>query len=134
MDAIFRPTVSFSQAVIHPHEEDVFQIFGRAGNDPVLSDSDGNVIEQRLAQFLSPVARDIGLGQIGPDQPDSAIDIESHSTGTDDGRVVVREALVDKLLGVKFTLVPYSKDPAPQRLEHSGPRPELVPQDEGSAQ
>ncbi len=50
------------------------------------------------------------------------------------GRVVVREALVDKLLGVKFTLVPYSKDPAPQRLEHSGPRPELVPSDEGSAQ
>lgn len=48
------------------------------------------------------------------------------------GRVVVREALVDKLLGVKFTLVPYSKDPAPQRFEHSGTRPELVPQNEGS--
>ena len=50
------------------------------------------------------------------------------------GRVVVREALVDKLMNVEFTLVPYSKDPAPQRLEHSGPRPELVPQDEGGAQ
>lgn len=36
------------------------------------------------------------------------------------GEVVVREALVQKLLGVKFTLVPYSRDPAPERLEHSG--------------
>ena len=36
------------------------------------------------------------------------------------GEVVVREALVEKLLGVRFTLVPYSRDPAPERLEHSG--------------
>ncbi len=36
------------------------------------------------------------------------------------GEVVVREALIEKLLGVKFTLVPYSRDPAPKRLEHSG--------------
>ncbi|MEL7341960.1 MAG: PAS domain-containing protein, partial [Bacteroidota bacterium] len=38
------------------------------------------------------------------------------------GEVVVREALVEKLMGVKFTLVPYSRDPAPERLEHSGDR------------
>jgi regulator of protease activity HflC (stomatin/prohibitin superfamily) len=38
------------------------------------------------------------------------------------GEVVVREALVEKLLGVKFTFVPYSRDPAPERLEHSGTR------------
>lgn len=36
------------------------------------------------------------------------------------GEVVVREALVQKLLGVNFTLVPYSRDPSPERLEHSG--------------
>ena len=36
------------------------------------------------------------------------------------GEVVVREALIEKLLGVSFTLVPYSRDPAPERLEHSG--------------
>ena len=36
------------------------------------------------------------------------------------GEVVVREALIQKLLGVRFTFVPYSKDPAPKRLEHSG--------------
>ncbi len=36
------------------------------------------------------------------------------------GEVVVREALVEKLLGVQFTFVPYSRDPAPKRLEHSG--------------
>jgi regulator of protease activity HflC (stomatin/prohibitin superfamily) len=36
------------------------------------------------------------------------------------GAVVVREALVEKLLQVQFTLVPYSRDPAPERFEHSG--------------
>lgn len=36
------------------------------------------------------------------------------------GEVVVREALIQKLMDVTFTLVPYSRDPAPQRLEHSG--------------
>jgi regulator of protease activity HflC (stomatin/prohibitin superfamily) len=35
------------------------------------------------------------------------------------GAVVVREALIQKLTGIRFTLVPYSRDPAPQRLEHS---------------
>ena len=38
------------------------------------------------------------------------------------GEVVVREALVEKLLGVQFTLLPYSRDPSPERLEHSGER------------
>jgi regulator of protease activity HflC (stomatin/prohibitin superfamily) len=43
------------------------------------------------------------------------------------GEVVVREALVEKLLGVNFTLVPYSRDPAPERLEHSGSSGVLEP-------
>ena len=43
------------------------------------------------------------------------------------GEVVVREALVEKLLGVSFTLVPYSRDPAPERLEHSGSAGALQP-------
>ncbi len=43
------------------------------------------------------------------------------------GEVVVREALVEKLLGVKFTFVPYSRDPAPERLEHSGSRESVTP-------
>ena len=43
------------------------------------------------------------------------------------GEVVVREALVEKLLGVNFTLVPYSRDPAPERLEHSGSAGALRP-------
>jgi regulator of protease activity HflC (stomatin/prohibitin superfamily) len=34
------------------------------------------------------------------------------------GEVVVREALVQKLATVTFTLLPYSRDPAPTRLEH----------------
>jgi len=34
------------------------------------------------------------------------------------GRVVVREALIEKLKSIRFTLVPYSRDPAPKRLEH----------------
>jgi len=36
------------------------------------------------------------------------------------GRVVVREALIQKLATIRFTLVPYSRDPQPKRLEHSG--------------
>ena len=50
------------------------------------------------------------------------------------GQIVVREALIKKLLGVNFTLVPYSRDPAPQRLEHSGTQPALVPVSEGGDQ
>ncbi len=38
------------------------------------------------------------------------------------GEVVVREAIIEKLLGITFTLVPYSRDPQPQRLEHSDAR------------
>jgi membrane protease subunit HflC len=34
------------------------------------------------------------------------------------GDVVVREALVKKLTSIEFTLVPYSRDPQPTRLEH----------------
>jgi membrane protease subunit HflC len=34
------------------------------------------------------------------------------------GRVVVREALIKKLLNVKFTMLPYSRDPEPRRIEH----------------
>jgi regulator of protease activity HflC (stomatin/prohibitin superfamily) len=34
------------------------------------------------------------------------------------GEVVVREALIEKLASIRFTFVPYSRDPAPQRLEH----------------
>ena len=35
------------------------------------------------------------------------------------GRVVVREALIQKLSNIHFTLVPYSRDPEPKRLEHT---------------
>lgn len=38
------------------------------------------------------------------------------------GEVVVREALVEKLKSVAFTLIPYSRDPAPARLEHEDAR------------
>ena len=41
------------------------------------------------------------------------------------GRVVVREALIEKLTGIRFTLVPYSRDPMPKRLEHSGTKGDL---------
>ena len=38
------------------------------------------------------------------------------------GRVVVREALIEKLARISFTMVPYSRDPMPKRLEHSDAR------------
>ncbi|MCB9914123.1 MAG: hypothetical protein H6828_03110 [Planctomycetes bacterium] len=34
------------------------------------------------------------------------------------GSVVVREALIAKLASIRFTLVPYNRDPSPKRLEH----------------
>ncbi len=34
------------------------------------------------------------------------------------GEVVVREAIINKLLNIQFTLVPYSRDSEPKRLEH----------------
>lgn len=43
------------------------------------------------------------------------------------GQVVVREALVKKLLGIHFRLMPYSRDPAPRRLEYSGDRNDAPP-------
>lgn len=49
------------------------------------------------------------------------------------GEVVVREALIEKLTGIRFTLLPYSRDPQPQRLEHVGTNPagRLVAPQEG---
>jgi membrane protease subunit HflC len=38
------------------------------------------------------------------------------------GEVVVREAIIQKLLAIDFTLMPYSRDPQPKRLEHSDAR------------
>jgi hypothetical protein len=49
--------------------------------------------------------------------------IESKALALEErGEVVVREAIIEKLLGITFTLVPYSRDPQPQRLEHSDAR------------
>ena len=49
--------------------------------------------------------------------------IESRAKALEErGSVVVREALVEKLATVSFTLVPYSRDPAPKRLEHQDAR------------
>jgi hypothetical protein len=39
------------------------------------------------------------------------------------GEMPVRAALVRKLAGIQFDLVPYSRDPAPQRVEYEGPGP-----------
>jgi len=36
------------------------------------------------------------------------------------GRVVVREALIENLAKIRFTLIPYSRDAAPDRFEHTG--------------
>jgi hypothetical protein len=36
------------------------------------------------------------------------------------GRVVVREALIEKLSKIHFTLIPYNRDPSPRRLELLG--------------
>lgn len=36
------------------------------------------------------------------------------------GEILVREALAAKLAGIKFTIVPYRRDPAPVRIEHIG--------------
>ncbi|MFT5048778.1 MAG: regulator of protease activity HflC (stomatin/prohibitin superfamily) [Chlamydiales bacterium] len=38
------------------------------------------------------------------------------------GQVVVREAIIQKLRDITFTLVPYSRDPMPKRLEHMDAR------------
>ena len=38
------------------------------------------------------------------------------------GEVVVREAIIQKLMNIQFTLVPYSRDPMPKRLEHADAR------------
>ncbi|QDU66516.1 SPFH domain-containing protein [Engelhardtia mirabilis] len=47
--------------------------------------------------------------------------VEARATAlAERGEVVVREAIIDKLRQIRFTFVPYSRDPAPQRLEHSG--------------
>jgi regulator of protease activity HflC (stomatin/prohibitin superfamily) len=37
------------------------------------------------------------------------------------GEVVVREAIVEQLARISFTFLPYSRDPAPERLEISNP-------------
>lgn len=34
------------------------------------------------------------------------------------GEVIVREALIEKLASIRFSFMPYSRDPSPKRLEH----------------
>lgn len=38
------------------------------------------------------------------------------------GEVVVREAIIQKLASIDFTLIPYNRDPSPKRLEHTDAR------------
>lgn len=51
----------------------------------------------------------------------------------DRGRVVVREALIGKLSQISFTFLPYSRDPAPQRLEHIQSTGDLTEQSASSS-
>lgn len=47
------------------------------------------------------------------------------------GEVVVREALIQRLAGIRFTLAPYSRDSAPTRIEYedkTGREPRPLPQ------
>lgn len=49
--------------------------------------------------------------------------IESRAKALEErGAVVVREAIIQKLLDVTFTLVPYSRDPMPRRIEYQDAR------------
>jgi len=46
-------------------------------------------------------------------------DAKAHALALESkGAAAVRAALIDKLSGIEFDLVPYSRDPAPQRIEH----------------
>jgi len=36
------------------------------------------------------------------------------------GEILVREKLAQKFSSIKFNIIPYRRDPAPTRLEHSG--------------
>jgi len=52
---------------------------------------------------------------LAEDARDRAEALRVHGTGA------VRAALVDQLSGIEFTLVPYARDPSPQRIEYEQP-------------
>lgn len=110
-------------------EVEMQQLQGELVRELRLAEAE-SIQEQRSADAYA--ARRIGEGQASQAElfaearglvakyTKEAEGVESRALALEQrGEVVVREALIERLLNIKFTLVPYSRDSAPKRLEHS---------------
>jgi membrane protease subunit HflC len=83
-------------------------------------------VSQGTSQRAEMLARARGLVEKYTKEAEG---VEAQATALgQQGEVVVREALIQRLAGIRFTLAPYSKDPSPARIEYedktgSAPRP-----------
>jgi hypothetical protein len=81
-------------------------------------ESDRYYLERVRAAEATRLEKQSAAGALREKYAAYAQDLERQSKDLERyGELAVRMALVDKLAGIEFSLVPYSRDPAPQRLE-----------------
>jgi hypothetical protein len=82
------------------------------------AEADRYHLERLRAAEATAIEKQTAAGVLREKYSAYAADLEQQSKDLERyGELAVRMALVDKLAGIEFSLVPYSRDPAPQRLE-----------------
>lgn len=87
-----------------------------------LSEAD-NVYAERVSQArITKAERELQAGVLTAKYLALAEDANARATAlAAHGVGAVRAALVDRLAGIEFQILPYSRDPAPQRIEYEQP-------------
>ena len=96
----------------------------------VRSEADSFYIEKTRAAAATKFEKEQQAAVLTARNVSYARDLFNQSKGLERyGELAVRMALVQKLSGIEFNLLPYSKDPAPQRMEFEavGPASMLLP-------
>jgi hypothetical protein len=136
LDQLAQVKIQREQAVRNAKEVEMKQLEGNLAAD--LSAAQTELIRAKAAADLA-YAEKIGQGKVAKldKETQAALQTAKDLALYDDakkhvlamearGESAVRAALVDKLLGIEFDLVPYSRDPAPQRIEQETTTASLV--------
>lgn len=84
----------------------------------LAGEADRYFLERVKAAEATRVEKEAAAGALREKYVAFARDLSNQSKDLEHyGELAVRMALIDKLSGIEFSLVPYSRDPAPQRLE-----------------
>lgn len=84
----------------------------------LAADADRFFLEKQRAAQATRFEREQAAGTLRDKYVADARTLSNRSRDLERyGELAVRMALIDKLAGIEFSLVPYSRDPSPQRLE-----------------